>query len=95
MREFYRDFAAAYGTCWLVLIGVAVLTMSRIDTGAFGLFGFPAIAFIYALIRRSNTQREVQKLGRRVIDLEIERHRQQIQNLHPPESSTQSPGAPT
>jgi hypothetical protein len=48
---FYGRFAAAYGTCWFVLLLVAVLTQSHIDTGAFGLFGFPLIGVCYATIR--------------------------------------------
>ena len=32
---------------------VALLTQQHINTGAFGLFGFPIIALIYAFIRKS------------------------------------------
>jgi hypothetical protein len=48
---FYGRFAAAYGTCWLLTVLMAVVTQSQIDTGAFGLVGFPLIALIYAVIR--------------------------------------------
>ena len=51
IRCFYGHFAAAYGTCWLVLLGLALLTQSRIDTGLFGLIGFPVIGVVYAVIR--------------------------------------------
>ena len=48
---FYGRFAAAYGTCWLVTLFLAVVTQSRIDTGAFGIIGFPLIGIFYATIR--------------------------------------------
>jgi hypothetical protein len=48
---FYGRFAAAYGTCWFVALLLALLTRSRIDTGAFGLVGFPLIGVFYATIR--------------------------------------------
>jgi len=54
MRRFYGHFAAAYGTIWLVLLVVAVLSHDHINAGAFGLFGFPLIAFIYAAYRTSS-----------------------------------------
>ncbi len=52
-KSFYRDFAAAYGTCWLVLLGAAVLAQTHIDLGEFGMFGFPLISLVYAFIKRS------------------------------------------
>lgn len=51
MRRFYGHFAAAYGTCWLVLLATAFSTQSHIDTGLFGLIGFPVIGVVYAVIR--------------------------------------------
>ena len=51
--RFYEHFACAYGTIWLVLLGLSLLTRSHIDAGAFGLFGFPIIALVYAFIRKS------------------------------------------
>ena len=51
VMRFYGHFAAAYGTCWLVMLSLALLTQSRINSGLFGLLGFPALAAIYAVIR--------------------------------------------
>jgi hypothetical protein len=51
VRRFYGHFAAAYGTCWLVLLALAMVTMSNIQTGLFGLLGFPVISILYAIIR--------------------------------------------
>lgn len=45
---FYKDFAAGYGTCWLIMLVLAVLTQSHINAGAFGALGFPVIGLIYA-----------------------------------------------
>jgi hypothetical protein len=53
MRRFYGDFAACYGTCWLILFGLALVTSSRIDAGVFGALGFPALALLYALFAAS------------------------------------------
>ncbi|MEM6256879.1 MAG: hypothetical protein AAGI37_01035 [Planctomycetota bacterium] len=49
--RFYGHFAAAYGTLWLVMLLVAFISQSYIDTGLFGLLGFPIIALIYAIAR--------------------------------------------
>ncbi len=49
--KFYAHFAAAYGSCWLVLFMVAFITQSRIDLGELGFFGFPAISVVYAYYR--------------------------------------------
>ncbi len=49
----YRDFATAYGTLCLVVLAVALLTQTHINTGWFGLFGFPVLSFVYALYRSS------------------------------------------
>ena len=51
MKRFYGNFAAAYGTLWLVMLLLAVVTQRHIDTGLFGLIGFPIIAIIYAVLR--------------------------------------------
>jgi hypothetical protein len=48
MRQFYFDFAATYGTCWLVLLAIAILTGSRVNAGEFGLYGFPVLGLLYA-----------------------------------------------
>ena len=62
--RFYEHFACAYGTIWLVTLGFAVLTQQHIDTGAFGLFGFPVIALIYAFLRRSTDNQEFYEMER-------------------------------
>jgi hypothetical protein len=54
MGRFYEHFAAAYGTMWLVVVLLAVITQSHIETGLFGLIGFPIIALIYAAVRTTN-----------------------------------------
>ena len=76
---FYRDFAAAYGTCWLVLLALALVTQSHIDTGLFGFIGFPVIGLVYAVWRKADeptteTQDELQRLQDRIARLERERN---------------------
>jgi hypothetical protein len=39
---------------WLLLLGLGFVTQSHIDAGIFGLIGFPIIAAVYAVIRRSD-----------------------------------------
>jgi hypothetical protein len=56
-RRFYGHFAAAYGTCWIVLMTLAIVSMSHIDSGAFGFFGFPIISLIYAIVRTVQVRR--------------------------------------
>lgn len=51
--SFWTYFTSGYGTLWLVLLGLGLVTQSHIDAGLFGLIGFPTIAVVYALIRRS------------------------------------------
>jgi hypothetical protein len=51
MLRFYGESAAAYGTLWLSLVATAVVTQSQINTGYLGLFGFPAVALAYAIVR--------------------------------------------
>jgi hypothetical protein len=58
MQQFYFDFASVYGTCWLIMLTVAVVTTSHINAGAFGMYGFPVLGLMYATwaaIRRSET----------------------------------------
>ena len=76
MIRLYGHFAAAYGTIWFVLMLAAVLTQSRIDAGPFGLFGFPIIAFLYALLRVSTENDpldEIDRLREHIRVLEEER----------------------
>ena len=51
MSKFWLHFTSGYGAIWFILMLAAVLTHSRINTGEFGLFGFPILALIYASIR--------------------------------------------
>jgi hypothetical protein len=78
--KFYGHFATAYGTIWLLLIGLSLITQSHINAGAFGLFGFPIIALVYALIRIGTDQSptEVRWLRQRVAELEQELARHSI-----------------
>jgi cbb3-type cytochrome oxidase subunit 1 len=75
--KFYYDFAAAYGSFWLAVMGIAVLTQSHVNAGAFGMFGFTLIAAIYALVknpvtlsRTNNAEDEIQQLNDRIARLE-------------------------
>ena len=49
--RFYGHFAAAYGTCWLLLFLVAIITQSSIHMGELGMFGLPVASAIYAYLR--------------------------------------------
>jgi hypothetical protein len=75
MFRFYGYFAAAYGTIWFCLMLAAVVSQSHINAGAFGLYGFPVIALIYAIIRSfaaSDHASELELLRGRVRRLEAE-----------------------
>jgi hypothetical protein len=63
MAQFYGHFAAAYGTIWLVLLIVAVVTQSHINAGTIGMCGFPIAAFVYALFRSLVPSREAQEIA--------------------------------
>ena len=54
MRKFYYDFAAAYGTLWLLMFIIVILTQSSVKLGGFGMIGFPLISFTWAIIMRSS-----------------------------------------
>ena len=51
MAKFWLYFSSAYGTLVLGIVLVSIISQSHIDTGLFGLIGFPAVAIIYAMIR--------------------------------------------
>ena len=72
--KFYGHFAAAYGTIWFALLCVALLTQKHINAGQFGMFGFPVIAFFYALLRMASDEssNEIVWLRNRVTALEEE-----------------------
>ena len=78
MRRFYGHFIAAYGTCWFVLLVLATITMSHINTGAFGYFGFPIISAIYAFVRMNGPaprQAEINELQQKILELKVQLHR--------------------
>lgn len=51
--RFYEHFSVVYRTICLVLVLLAVCTVTHINTGIFGLVGFPILALIYAFLRRA------------------------------------------
>jgi len=81
--KFYGHFAAAYGTIWLFMLGLSLITQSHINAGAFGLFGFPIISFVYAFIQRGADQSpsEIRLLRQRVAELEQELARRSITDV--------------
>ena len=55
--RFYGHFAAAYGSCWLIMFLVAFVTQSYINLGGLGFFGFLAISLCYAYFRYKGNKR--------------------------------------
>ena len=53
MAKWWGHFAAAYGTFWALLLALAVVTQSHINTGEFGLYAVPVLCAIYAFVRNS------------------------------------------
>lgn len=51
LGTFYGHFAAAYGTCWLFIVVLSLVTGSTVSTGQFGMWGFPLLAGFYAAVR--------------------------------------------
>ncbi|MDJ0523167.1 MAG: hypothetical protein QNJ90_13945 [Planctomycetota bacterium] len=77
MARFYGHFAAAYGTIWFALMCAAIVSQSNINTGEFGLYGFPVIALAYAVFRMQGGKQnssELDALRRRIARLEREAH---------------------
>lgn len=73
--RFYEHFACGYGTVWLLMLFVALITRSNIQTGAFGVFGFPIIALVYAFIRKGagpgrGREDDIAELRRRIAEME-------------------------
>ncbi len=58
--SWFTYFSSAYGTCWLILLAAALITSSRINTGLFGLIGFPLVGIVYAIFRRSRDAEQLQ-----------------------------------
>jgi membrane protein implicated in regulation of membrane protease activity len=74
--RFYEHFACAYGTLWLLILGLALVTHSYFNTGRFGMVGFPIISLIYAFMRRSQDRRDddlIQSLQKEIEHLRGER----------------------
>lgn len=53
---FYKNFAAAYGTCWLATMALALLGQKHVDAGMIGFIGFPLISFVYALVKSGQSK---------------------------------------
>ena len=49
MIEFYKNFAAAYGTCWLIGLGYAFIIQEQVNFGELGFYGFLAISLFCAI----------------------------------------------
>ncbi|MDJ0973443.1 MAG: hypothetical protein QNJ98_03220 [Planctomycetota bacterium] len=49
--RFVELWCAGYGALWAILLLFAFLSQSHIDTGMFGLIGFPILALLYAAAR--------------------------------------------
>lgn len=53
-QKFLLYFTSGYGAIWFVTMALAVLSQSHINTGMFGLIGFPIIAGVYAFNQMNN-----------------------------------------
>jgi hypothetical protein len=71
MNKFWIHFLSAYGAIWFVLMAVALLSHSHINTGPFGMYGFPLISLVYALYQRN-----------RPTPVELENERLRTDNQH-------------
>lgn len=75
MFRFYGYFAAAYGTFWFCLFVAALVSQKHINAGPFGFYGFPIIAFLYALFRSlaaSDPSREIAFLKQHIRCLQVQ-----------------------
>lgn len=58
------------------MLSLAFVTQSHIETGIFGMIGFPVVGAIYALVRKDSThatEDEVRNLNERLARLEEDR----------------------
>ena len=55
--QFYERFSSAYGTFWLIAFALSIITQSRVETGAFGVYGFPLMALGYAFWRKKHYEK--------------------------------------
>jgi len=68
--EFYRDFAAAFGTLWLGALCIAFVAQTHLDLGLIGGIGFPVAALVYAAYRSPGRAGAREALRRRIAELE-------------------------
>ena len=68
--EFYRDFAAAYGTLWLGALCIAFVLQTHLDLGAMGGLGFPVAGLVYAAIRSPGRVGARESVRCRIAELE-------------------------
>jgi TolA-binding protein len=72
-RRYYLHFAAAYGTFWLAMILIALVTRSHINAGEFGFYIVPIICLIYATVAvkpQPKTPQQPQDLDKKIAELE-------------------------
>ncbi len=72
MKTFPLYFTSGYGILWIIVLLISLLTQKRIDTGTFGLVGFPFIALVYASIRKAYEtpeQKEIATLRKELYEL--------------------------
>ena len=81
--SFYTDFAAGYGTLWLIMLVCAVVTQSHVNAGAFGMFGFPIIALIYAFLRWPGRRAARERMAELEYRLSVYRHDKKPLAGHP------------
>ena len=77
--RFYEHFACAYGTLWLLIFVAAFASQSHINAGAFGVFGFPIIALIYAIARTAGTSAQVD--DRTQMQWEVRKLREKLEDI--------------
>jgi hypothetical protein len=72
-RQYYLHFAAAYGTFWLALIFIALVTQSHINAGEFGFYIVPILCLIYATVvvkPKPPVPPQPEDLNKKIADLE-------------------------
>jgi len=81
MGKFWLHFTSGYGFMWIVVMLVAVLTQSHVNTGEFGLIGFPIISAIYAFVRIRYSHMSSTETNYKKLQIEIEYDRLQKENM--------------
>lgn len=72
MDVFYRDFAAAYGTCHFLALIASLAANQRINVSFLGLFAFPLIASVYAWVRYPHGVSRAERLRQQLRQIEAE-----------------------